>query len=144
MTITDANGCTTTANANVGNSGGATITASVQQDVLCNNGNTGSATVNVQGGVGPFTYLWSPLGGTGATANNLPAGNYTITVTGSNGCISTDNITITEPAARLLREQLVLTQPEEGRWRRVVIITTVESWPGTAHAERAAAGRVFR
>jgi PKD repeat protein len=99
VTITDANGCTTTATANVGNSGGATITASVQQDVLCNNGSTGSATVNVAGGVGPFTYLWSPLGGTGATANNLPAGNYTITVTGSNGCISTDNVTITEPAA---------------------------------------------
>jgi gliding motility-associated-like protein len=99
VTITDANGCTATAAANVTNSGGATVTASVQQNVLCNNGTNGSAAVNVAGGVGPFTYLWSPSGGNGATASNLPAGNYTITVTGSNGCISTDNVTITEPPA---------------------------------------------
>ncbi len=99
VTITDANGCIATANANVTNSGGATVTASVQQNVLCNNGNTGSGTVNVVGGVGPFTYAWSPSGGNAVTATNLTAGNYTVTVTGSNGCISTDNITITEPAA---------------------------------------------
>ena len=66
--------------------------------MLCNGGSTGIATVNVNGGTNPISYSWSPSGGTAATANNLPAGNYTVTTTDANGCTSTDNVTISQPA----------------------------------------------
>jgi hypothetical protein len=97
VTVTDANGCTSVAVAVVVNTPGQVAIASVQQDVLCNGGNTGIATVNVNGGTNPITYSWSPIGGSTATANNLPAGNYTVTTTDANGCTSVDNVTISQP-----------------------------------------------
>ncbi|HXB40707.1 MAG TPA: PKD domain-containing protein, partial [Bacteroidia bacterium] len=56
-------------------------------------GSTGVATTTVTSGTGPFTYTWSPSGGNAATANNLPPGHYTVTV--SNGsCTNKDTVTI--------------------------------------------------
>lgn len=49
-------------------------------DVTCNGTATGSATVNVEGGIAPYTYLWSD-GQTTQTAVNLAAGTYTVEVT---------------------------------------------------------------
>jgi hypothetical protein len=54
----------------------------------------GSASVNVTGGVAPYTYSWAPTGGNAATATNLSAGNYTVTVTDNNGCIVTAPVTV--------------------------------------------------
>jgi gliding motility-associated-like protein len=97
VTVIDANGCTTTANVTVASTGGisASITATV--NIACFGGNTGSATVTPSGGTGPFTYSWSPSGGTGATASGLTAGSYTATVTDVNGCIATASVTLTQP-----------------------------------------------
>ena len=47
----------------------------------------------------PFTFSWSPMGGSNAAASNLPAGNYVVTVTDGNNCIATINVTINEPDA---------------------------------------------
>ena len=74
-------------------------TTSVGNNVSCNGGNNGTASVNVSSGTGPFTYMWTPSGGTGSNANNLSAGNYTVTVTDANGCITSQPVVITEPAA---------------------------------------------
>ncbi len=54
----------------------------------------GSATATPIGGTGPFTYSWTPLGGTAATAAGLPAGNYTVTVTDNAACIATATLAI--------------------------------------------------
>ncbi|MBL0102853.1 MAG: SprB repeat-containing protein [Bacteroidetes bacterium] len=96
--VTDANGCTSSAAANVSNTGGPTIIASVVNNVSCNGGSNGNASVAVSSGTGPFNYQWSPSGGTGTNASNLPAGNYSVTVIDANGCISSSNVTITEPS----------------------------------------------
>lgn len=48
--------------------------------------NNGSANVQVTGGAPPYTYLWSPSGGTGSSASNLISGTYTVAVTDANGC----------------------------------------------------------
>lgn len=75
-----------------------------QVDVLCNGDQSGSATVDAQGGCPPYTYVWShdPLV-TGPTATNLPSGTFDVTVTDQNGCTSDDSVTIIvgEPQAPL-------------------------------------------
>ncbi|MGP8217582.1 MAG: gliding motility-associated C-terminal domain-containing protein [Bacteroidia bacterium] len=42
------------------------------------------------GGVPPYTYSWSPSGGSGTTAT-IASGSFTITVTDSNGCEAVNN-----------------------------------------------------
>ncbi len=74
-----------------------TATAVSQINVACNGGNDGSATVGTNGGIAPFTYAWTPSGGSGVTENNLTAGGYTVTVTDVNGCTATQTFLITEP-----------------------------------------------
>lgn len=56
----------------------------------------GTATANVSGGVPPYQYLWdaSTGGQTAATTIVLPNGNYSVSVTDSNGCTTTSNVTI--------------------------------------------------
>ena len=58
------------------------LSASVntQTNILCNGNNTGSATVTVTGGTEYYSYLWSDAQ-TNATANNLVAGPYTVSIT---------------------------------------------------------------
>ena len=58
----------------------------------------GSAVVFPQGGTGPFTYNWSN-NTNNQTANNLAAGQYTITVTDANGCSSFNTVTINPGSA---------------------------------------------
>jgi gliding motility-associated-like protein len=97
VTLTDATGCIATANV--------TITEPTQLNtnitpthVNCFGANTGSATANPNGGTPPYSYSWNttPVQNT-QTANNLTAGNYTLTVTDANNCSATVNVTITEP-----------------------------------------------
>jgi gliding motility-associated-like protein len=64
----------------------------------CNPGNNGTATINVAGGTGPYSYNWSPSGGNGNTATNLSTGTYTCVVTDNNGCTVVDSVTVTQPA----------------------------------------------
>jgi hypothetical protein len=98
VTVTSQGGsCTQTANVTVTESGGITLSSSSTQ-ATCGNSN-GSATVSVTAGTGPFTYSWSPSGGTNATASNLAAGNYTVTVNGANSCTSTANVTVSSTNA---------------------------------------------
>jgi gliding motility-associated-like protein len=97
-TITDANGCTSTANANINNLNGPTATLVSSSDALCFGGNTGVAVADASGGTGPYNFAWSPIGGTNDTATALPSGSYTCTVTDANGCLNSVTVNITEPA----------------------------------------------
>jgi len=56
-------------------------------------GNNGTATVTATGN-GPFTYAWSPVGGSSNTISGLSPGSYTVVVTDVNGCISTALVVI--------------------------------------------------
>jgi gliding motility-associated-like protein len=66
-------------------------------DALCFGTPTGQATVTATGS-GPFTYNWSPAGGTNSTANSLFPGNYTVSVTDSQGCTSNASVTVGSPS----------------------------------------------
>lgn len=64
-------------------------------------GNDGTATVTASGGTPSYTYLWSD-GQTTATATNLVAGNYSVTITDANGCTATASITIEDPCPTII------------------------------------------
>ncbi|MBO6183333.1 MAG: hypothetical protein J6O88_01400, partial [Chryseobacterium sp.] len=83
VTITDANGCTGTVSTNVTQPTAMSATVS-QTNISCNGGTNGTASIVVTGGTAPYTYSWSPSGGTAATATGLVAGTYTVTVTDAN------------------------------------------------------------
>ncbi|MBQ0738576.1 SprB repeat-containing protein, partial [Aquimarina celericrescens] len=81
--------------------GSCSMTASItsQTNISCNGGSDGSSTVATSGGAAPYTYLWNDSSAqTTATATNLTAGTYEVTVTDSNGCTATASATITQPA----------------------------------------------
>ena|GEM_PF-2113998 len=65
--------------------------------VSCFGLSDGSATVNVTGGTGPFTYTWSPNVSSGTDATNIAGGQYTVTVTDQNGCEDQVTLTVDEP-----------------------------------------------
>ena len=97
VTITDFNGCVSTATVSLTNP--PAMTAPITStNVTCNGGNNGSATVNPTGSVGPYTYSWNttPVQTT-QTATNLLAGTYTVTVTSAAGCTITNSVIITQP-----------------------------------------------
>lgn len=62
----------------------------------CKNGNTGSISVKVIEGTGPFTYKWLPGGETTSHLSHLGVGEYTVTVTAKNGLKITGKIDIQE------------------------------------------------
>ena len=97
VTVTDAKGCTTTAIANVAQPAPILLSSGSQNDVSCYGGNDGMSSMNVNGGTPSYTYLWSPGNSTSASANNLAAGKYSITVTDANGCNATAAVQINEP-----------------------------------------------
>lgn len=82
VTVTSGNGCSGTASINV-NGSTEIITYIVPTHTTCGLTN-GSATANPSGGNG-YSYNWSN-GGNTQTITNVPAGTYTVTVTGGNGC----------------------------------------------------------
>jgi predicted secreted protein len=96
VTVTDANACQATRTFTIGQP--AILSASKSStDVLCNGTATGSATVTPTGGIGTYTYIWSPTGGTAATATGLTTGNYDCLITDANGCSLTESFFINQP-----------------------------------------------
>ncbi|MBA3704517.1 MAG: T9SS type A sorting domain-containing protein [Bacteroidetes bacterium] len=81
---------------------GHTVGISSQNNVACTGCATGSATLTVNGGAGPFTYNWSPGGWSTASVTGMIAGFYTVTATDQND-LSTASalVTITEPFSAL-------------------------------------------
>jgi len=108
VTVTDANGCTASANAAITQPAALVAATSTSNfngyGVSCFGGNNGSANVSVSGGVTAYNYNWSN-GATTANNTGLVAGNYNVTVTDANGCTVSANATLTQPTA------LALTMP---------------------------------
>jgi len=70
-------------------------------DISCNGNEDGTATVEVTGGVLPYTYEWSD-GQSTQTANNLAAGTYIVNVTDGIGAVVSANVTIDVAPAMVL------------------------------------------
>jgi len=103
VTGTDGNGCNNTSSIDVISTALPTINATIANiyngyGVSCEGNNDGAIQTNVQGGKAPYTYNWNN-GSNSATLSNLSEGTYIVIVEDSNGCLSTDSITIDEPSA---------------------------------------------
>ena len=70
------------------------ITGIITNAIDCIEPNSGSIDLQVAGGTAPYTFLWSN-GFTTEDLANVPANNYLVTVTDSNGCISEKEFEIT-------------------------------------------------
>ncbi len=98
VTVTDGNGCTVVATANVGDLSGVTANIINQNNVSCNGVCDADATVQGNGGNPPYTYLWDDPGTQiDSMATGLCAGTFNVTVTDLNGCFSVASVVITEP-----------------------------------------------
>ncbi|HEV7232247.1 MAG TPA: T9SS type A sorting domain-containing protein [Bacteroidia bacterium] len=88
--------------ARAGNMSGCSVSISSQNCSSCN-ACDGTATGTPAGTSGPVkTYSWSPSPNTGQgtpTAGGLCAGTYTLTITDSSGCTTSNTITISKPSA---------------------------------------------
>ena len=96
VTVTDANGCTTTAQGTVTEPDALMANANTDQNVTDFNGFDGEISSTPTGGTQPYNYVWSN-GGTTASQTFLQAGTYTVTVTDANGCTTSESTTVNQP-----------------------------------------------
>nr|MDA3778688.1 T9SS type B sorting domain-containing protein [Bacteroidales bacterium] len=69
-----------------------------QKNISCFNSDDGSISLNPNGGIYPYSYNWSNNSElSGSSAENLPAGNYVITVTDNNNCDEETEINLIQP-----------------------------------------------
>ena len=65
-------------------------------DVLCFSGTSGTIAVDTYGGSLPYSYNWDS-GQLTEDISNIPAGNYTLTITDGRGCQSINTYTVQDP-----------------------------------------------
>lgn len=98
VTITDGLGCVIDTTITINESPELITTSTFSNNATCGECN-GSATVNVSGGVGPYTYDWTPDpdGGDGTNnATGLCPGVVTVLITDANGCTLTETFGISD------------------------------------------------
>ncbi|PBQ33118.1 hypothetical protein CNR22_15465 [Sphingobacteriaceae bacterium] len=78
-----------------------TALTSTQTNLTCYGASNGVLGITAGGGTPPYTYNWSPSGGTSAVASGLSAGSYTCIVADVNNCITAQVASITQPASTL-------------------------------------------
>ncbi len=96
VTITDANGCSNTAQITITVNPEVRVMATADQSTICV-GDTATLTAMASGGLEPYTFQWDNGLGEGAVKAVSPAQTttYTVTATDANGCSNTAQVTIT-------------------------------------------------
>lgn len=92
--VVDSAGCTATDTIQILLAPLPGVQAQVKTPVSCATG--GSAIATAASGLPPYSYLWN-TGDTTATASNLQAGTFTVTVTDSGGCTATATVALAMP-----------------------------------------------
>ncbi len=102
ITIADKNNCETTVNSSIASIHPMFSLAFDVNDVNCYDGQDGSISLTVSGGVSPFQYAWTNHSSTTSQLENRRAGTYEVKVTDDAGCFVTERATIVQPAAPLV------------------------------------------
>ena len=98
VTVTDANGCFTTASVAISEDI-QPLTASITETakIKCAGDKTAALVVQTGGGKGPYKYNWNNPAISGDQPTGLPVGNYLLTVTDASGLNATASINVTQP-----------------------------------------------
>lgn len=92
VTVTDSHGCSAVENINLPDSPGIELGVS-GTDESCFGAHDGVVIAEASGGTPPFQYSWN-TGDVSNTLQNLPSGNYSVTVTDFLGCTRTESLNI--------------------------------------------------
>ena len=103
ITVTDSNGCVFDTNVSVFQPDDLTVSSIGYTHVGCHGDANGQASVFVIGGSAPYTYQWDAFANLQSTAmaNSLAIGNYSVTISDTNGCNLDTVVTVTQPFAPL-------------------------------------------
>jgi len=104
--IEDANGCLDTATTTINEPVVLASSITVFGNASCNAACDGFAMVDVTGGVLPYSYVWAS-GDTTQVAQNLCAGTHIVVITDANGCITSSQITISQPLPLFISRQII-------------------------------------
>lgn len=107
VTVTDANGCNSSASTTITQPTQLTASVGSITDVLCFGASTGAININVGGGTGTKTFAWTGGYSTEDISGRL-AGGYSVTVTDANSCTVSTSGTIGQPAAPLSASSTVV------------------------------------
>jgi len=100
VTVTDSRSCTESINLTIATATPPAVSIINKKDASCFGLSDGTATALATGGSAPYVYSWNTIPAqSSATAINLAAGNFSVTVTDNNGCSATTSVQITEPAS---------------------------------------------
>lgn len=109
LQVNDALNCVFTETVNILAIDCGSITASISKtDQTYFQANDGTASLNVSGGVSPYTYSWSN-GATAASVNNLAPGAYSVTIEDAVGCSSLQTVNIEAIVCGNLSAELTTT-----------------------------------
>ncbi|MCY0976640.1 SprB repeat-containing protein [Chryseobacterium wangxinyae] len=95
--VTDSKSCKVKGNVQVIQPDQIIITDESVQNPICFGASNGEIKTSITGGKAPYSISWSN-GATTADNMGIPSGTYTMTVTDSNGCSSSKQYTLTDPA----------------------------------------------
>jgi len=99
VTVTDDIGCTVIADATITQPTKLLFALADSTQPKCFGENNGSITTNTSGGVVPYTYTWNHDPNlNNASAQNIPQGFYSVTVSDVNGCRDSFTVNMPEPA----------------------------------------------
>ncbi len=95
--LSDGNGCETTMEFEIDEPAELTASISTQQSVLCFGENTGSVSLNANGGSGTITYTLNGASNSTGDFSSLMSGIYVVGLADENGCETTMEFEIDEP-----------------------------------------------
>lgn len=102
VTVNGGGACISTATFTVDNATQTVDLSDKITNILCFGNTTGAIDVSVNGGTGPYTYVWQPaVPGNLQDLNNLSPGTYRLTTTDANGCSANAVYVVSQPNAAL-------------------------------------------
>jgi len=126
FTVTDTSGCVVATTINITQPDSIFISAEVTK-ASCPGVHDGEIVITTEGGGGTLGYLWSD-GSTDQNRTQIVGGEYTVTVTDENGCVSQLTVNVEFSGYNCIYIPEIITPNGDG-YRDVWIITNAELYP---------------